>query len=111
MATQELQISQITTGSPVVRRTTEILAVAAALTVGAVIGRETATTSDAGTTVRPAAPIALTGWETADAAARAARYEAVTAPSAPFSVNGWETADAAARAARYEAVTAGDGAP
>ena len=48
MATQEMQISQTTTGSPVVRRTTVILAVAAALTVGAVIGRESATTSDAG---------------------------------------------------------------
>jgi len=109
MATQEMQLSQIATGSLVVRRSTVILAIAAALTVGAVIGRETATTTNTGTAVRPAAPIALSGWETEDAARRAQVYEVVTAPD-PISVDGWETADAAARAAMYEAVTARDGA-
>ena len=48
MAAQGMQVSQIAAGSPILRRTSVILAVAAALAIGALIGRETATTSKAG---------------------------------------------------------------
>jgi len=106
MAAQEMQVSQIAEGSPILRRTSVILAVAAALAIGALIGRETATMSKAGTAIRPAAPITLTGWDTTDAARRADVYRVVTAPSAAISLAGWETTDAARRADVYRIVTA-----
>ena len=95
MATQDMQMERVAVGSPVVRRVSLILAIAAALTIGATIGRETAPSSKPRAAVRPAAPVALTGWETADAARRAEVYQVVTAPSSELT--GWGTADAVRR--------------
>ncbi len=98
-------MSQIATGSPVVRRTSVIIAVAAALLIGALIGRETAGTSDAAA-VRPASAIALTGTDSADAARRAEVYEAVGAFDAPITLVGTDSTDATRRAAVYDAMAA-----
>ena len=75
MATQEMQIPKIAAGSPAYRRAFVILAVAAALTIGAVIGRETAGTSKTATAVRPASAISFVGTDSADAARRAEVYK------------------------------------
>ena len=103
MATQEMQLSQIATGSPVVRRTTVILAVAAALTVGAVIGRETVT-SKTETAVRQAGTISFVGTDSADAARRADVYRTIGALDTPITFVGTSSADAARRAQVYEAM-------
>ncbi len=106
MATQGMQMAQTATAPPAVRRTTVILAVAAALTVGAVIGRETATRSQTASAVRPAAAIALTGTNSADAVRRAEVYTAVGALATPITLVGTDSTDAARRAEVFQAMTA-----
>ena len=103
MATQEMQLSQIAAGSPVVRRSTVILAVVAALTVGAVIGRETAITKTQ-TAVRPAGTISFVGTDSADAARRADVYQAIGALDTPIAFVGTTSADGARRAEVYQAL-------
>ena len=79
MAMQQMQMSQTSTAAPTFKRTPVIVAIVAALAVGALIGRETVvgtrTGSVPGAAVRPA--IALTGTDSTDAARRAEVFQAI----------------------------------
>jgi hypothetical protein len=105
MATQEMQMSQTAASSPALRRTTVILAVAAALTVGAVIGRETAGTSKTGSAVQPASAISFVGTNSPDAARRAEVYEALAGLGQPTRSAAPQLTDAERRALVYRLVT------
>ena len=110
MATREMQMAQVGTGSPALRRIPVIVAVAAALMVGAVIGRETAGTSKTDAAVRPASAISFVGTNSADAARRAEVFEALGTLDTSITLVGTNSADAARRAQVYEAL-AGLGQP
>ena len=102
MATQEMQMPQIAgRARPPCRRTPVILAVAAALMVGAVIGRETAGTSKTETVAQPASAISFVGTDSADAARRAQVFEALGAIDTSITLVGANSADAARRALVY----------
>lgn len=105
MATQEMQMPQTAGGSPALRRTTVILAVAAALTVGAMIGRETAGTSKAGAAVQPASAISFVGTDSPDAARRAEVYRAIGRLGQPTRSTATQLTDAERRALVYRLVT------
>ena len=104
MATREMQMPQTAAGSPALRRTTAILAVAAALTIGAVIGRETAGTSKTAAAVQPASAISFVGTDSLDAVRRAEVFEALGAMDTSITLFGGNSADAARRAEVYQAL-------
>ncbi|MGH2594982.1 MAG: hypothetical protein ACRDH7_03350 [Actinomycetota bacterium] len=104
MATREMQMPQTAAGSPTLRRTTAILAVAAALTIGAVIGRETAGTSKTRAAVQPASSISFVGTDSSDAVRRADVYRALGAMDPSITLVGGNSADAARRAEVYKAL-------
>ncbi len=108
MATQEMQTPKVEVGSHGLRRISAILAVAVALTIGAVIGRETAGTSKTGAAVRPASTISFVGTNSADAARRGEVYKALGALDTSITLVGTNSADAARRAAVYETLGALD---
>ena len=105
MATQEMQLSQMETGSPVLRRTPVILAIATALILGAVIGRETAGTSKTGSVAQPASAISFVGTNSTDAARRAEVFKALGAIDTSITLVGADSADAARRAQVFEALS------
>jgi hypothetical protein len=104
MATQEMQMSQIAAGSPAHRRTAVILAIAAALVVGAVIGRGTAPTSRTGSAVQAAPAFSFVGTSSADATRRAEVFDALGAIDTSITLVGTNSADAARRAEVYKAL-------
>ena len=105
MATQAMQVTGTEVGSPALRRTTVIIAIATALVVGAVIGRQTAGTSKTESIARPAASISLVGTNSADAARRAEVYEALAGIDGSITLVGTNSSDAAMRAEVYQALS------
>ena len=104
MATREMQMAQVGAGSSALRRIPVVVAVAAALTVGAVIGRETAGTSKTGAAVQPASAISFVGTNSPDAARRAEVYKALGAMDPSITLVGGSSGDAARRAEVYKAL-------
>ncbi|MEP6973129.1 MAG: hypothetical protein ABI869_03180 [Actinomycetota bacterium] len=82
-----------------------IVAIAAALMLGAVIGRETAATSKIGATVRPASTISFVGTDSADATRRGQVYKALGALDQPTASNAPRLTDAERRALVHRLVS------
>ena len=101
MATREMQMAQVGAGSSALRRIPVVVAVAAALTVGAVIGRETAGTSKTGAAVQPASAISFVGTSSADAARRAEVHAAIGRLAQPTRSTATQLTDAERRALVY----------
>src|SRR4029077_4170985 len=102
---QAMQVTGTEAGSPALRRTTVIIAIATALVVGAVIGRQTAGTSKTESIARPAASISLVGTNSADAARRAAVYEALAGIDESITLVGTNSTDPARRPQGHQALS------